>query len=127
MTKKNIMSHLNNVIGFMGNFKKEEYVVFKLKNTLNERDIGLRCDQLSSKTRGFEMLNTILGKQTYTKENMDIPLKLICIIQELYLRLFERDRKNKKRWFLNPAESVLTNIDKKVKKEKVKKRDITKK
>jgi hypothetical protein len=122
MKKRNIMSHLNNVIGFMGNFKKEDYVVFKLKNTLNERDLGLRCDQLSSKTRGFELLYTITGNEKYRKEHMDIPLKLICIIQELYLRLFERDRKNKKIWFLNPAESVLTNIDKKTKKEKGKKK-----
>ena len=126
MKKNNIMTNLNNIIGFMGNFKNENYVVFKLKNTLNERDIGLRCDQLSSKTRGREILNTIVGEEKYTndwvedKKNKKTLIK-ICIIQEVYLRFFERDRKNQKRWFLNPAESVLTNIDKKVKKEKGKK------
>ena len=124
--KNNIMTNLNNIIGFMGNFKNENYLVFKLKNTLNERDIGLRCDQLSSKTRGIEILNTIVGEEKYTKEWMEDKknkktLIKICIIQEVYLRFFERDRKNQKIWFLNPAESVLTNIDKKVKKEKNKK------
>jgi hypothetical protein len=30
----------------------------------------------------------------------------------LYLRLFDRERKNKKRWFLSPTEAVLVDIEK---------------
>ena len=120
--KEDIMNNLNKFIGFMGNFKSEGYVVFKVKNTLNKRDIGLRCDQLSSKTRGRELLNNIVeeydGEEKYTNEWMEDKknkqtLIRICIMQEFYLRMFENNKKNQKRWFLNPGESVLTNIDKK--------------
>jgi len=117
MKKLNIMKNLNNTIGFMINFKNDDNVVFKTKDTLNERDLGARCDQKSDKNKEVDLLNSIIGKKIFTIDT-DISLRGICIIQELYLRLFERDRNKEKHWFLTSAESLLTSIDKKVKKTK---------
>ena len=36
----------------------------------------------------------------------------ICVLQELYLRLFDMENKNKKAWYLSPSEAVLINIEK---------------
>ena len=95
----------------MNNFKTENYVVFKTKDVNNSRDLGARCDQNSNKSKAIEILNSIIGVNTYSTQ-LDIPQREICVIQELYLRLFEKERKNKKHWFLSPPEAVLTNIEK---------------
>ena len=99
----------------MLNFNKEEFVVFKIKNINNPRDKGARCDQ-SSKSKAIEVLNAIVGTGS-EHENFAYPLdknisqKDVCVIQELCLRFFDKERKNKKRWFLSPPEAILTKID----------------
>jgi hypothetical protein len=109
--KTNLIANLNALIGFMNNFKTEEYVVFKTKNITNPRDAGARCDQNSNKEKGIDILNSIVG--TYIEPpSTSLSKNVICIIQELYLRLFDKERKNKKRWFLSPPEAVLVNIEK---------------
>jgi hypothetical protein len=109
--KKNILENLNHLIGFMNNFKTEDFVVFKTKNVTNPRDAGARCDQTSKKSAAIDILNTIVGIKTYSNK-IDISQRGICILQELHFRLFDKERKNKKRWFLSPADSVLTQIEK---------------
>ena len=108
--KTNIEKNLNSLIGFMINFKNEEMVVFKIKNINNKRDKGARCDQ-SSKSKAIEVLNSIVTSASanfqYPPEK-NIAQKEVCIIQELYLRIFDKERKNKKRWFLSPPEAILT-------------------
>jgi hypothetical protein len=109
--KMNIIANLNTLIGFMNNFKNEDYVVFKTKNVNNSRDAGARCDQNSNKGKSIDTLNMIAG--TYNEPpSKKLANNVLCIIQELYMRLFDKQRKNKKRWFLSPAEAVLTNIEK---------------
>ena len=109
--KTNIIANLNNIIGFMNNFKTEEYVVFKTKDITNTRDIGARCDQNSNKGKAIAILNSIVGSDQYSTE-LNISQREICIIQELYLRFFDRTKRNKKRWFLSPPDAVLINIEK---------------
>ena len=125
--KKNILDNLNTLIGFMLNFKTEDYIVFKTKNINNPRDKGARCDQNSNKGKSIELLNSIV--ETY-KEPPDKKLynNVICILQELYLRLFDKERKNKKRWFLSPAEAGLSGIENfsTVEKKGKKKKDLVK-
>ena len=109
--KTNILANLNTVMGFMINFNKENYVVFKTKNISDPRSEGARCDQNSNKGKGIEILNSIVT--TYKEPpSKDLSKNEICIIQELYLRLFDKERKDKKRWFLSPPEAVLTRIEK---------------
>ena len=109
--KNNIITNLNTIMGFMINFKNENYVVFKTKDISNPRDLGARCDQNSNKGKAITILNSIVGSNMYST-NLEIPQREICIIQEFYLRIFDKSKKNNKRWFLTPAESVLTNIEK---------------
>jgi hypothetical protein len=109
--KTHILSNINNLMGFMNNFKAENYVVFKTKNVTNARDLGARCDQQSNKNKAIEILNSIIGENIYSTQ-VDIPQKSICILQEFYLRHFEKTLKNKKHWFLSPPEAVLTDIEK---------------
>jgi hypothetical protein len=106
--KTNILTNLNSLMGFMLNFNKEEYVVFKIKNINNPRDKGARCDQ-SSKSKAIEVLNSIVDNFAYPLDK-SVSQKDVCVIQELYLRLFDKERKNKKRWFLSPPEAILTEI-----------------
>jgi len=109
----NIISNLNSIVGFMNNFKTEDYVVFKTKDINNSRDTGARCDQNSNKGKAIDILNSIVGADNFTyPPNKKISQKELCIVQELYLRLFDKERKNQKRWFLSPTDAVLTNIEK---------------
>jgi len=119
--KQNIISNLNNLIGFINNFKNEDYVVFKVKNVTNQRDAGARCDQISIKGKSIDTLNTIIGSKQFDSKTLNIPQREICIIQEFYLRKFDKDRKDKKRWFLSPPEAVLTDIEKYSSAKKIKK------
>jgi hypothetical protein len=109
--KTNIIKNLNTLIGFMISFKNEDYVVFKTKNINNLRDDGARCDQ-SSKSKAIDILNAITDNNYKYSPDKKISQRLICVIQELYLRLYDRERKDTKRWFLSPPETFLTNIDK---------------
>jgi hypothetical protein len=109
--KNDILTNLNEVIGFMNDFKNENYVVFKIKYINSPRVLGARCDQNSNKSKAIEILNSIVGDNMYSTQ-LDIPQREICIIQELYLRIFEKERKNNKHWFLSPPDAVLTNIEK---------------
>jgi hypothetical protein len=123
--KKNIIANLNSLIGFMTNFKTEDYVVFKTKNINNSRDAGARCDQNSNKSKSIDILDSIVG--TYREPpSKKIYNNVICILQELYLRLYDKERKNKKRWFLSPPEAVISNIEKYSTVEKKKKKNIKK-
>ena len=86
-------------------------MVFKTKDITNPRDLGARCDQHSMKNTAIELLNNIIGNDMFSSQ-LDLPQREICIIQELYLRLFDREKKNNKRWLLSPPEAVLTSIEK---------------
>ena len=100
---------LNKLVGFIGNFKKE-YMIFKVKELTKPRHKGARCDQ-SQKGEALSILNKIIGENKYDKDTK-INRTEICILQELLLRLFNKEMKNNKIWFLSPSEAVLINIEK---------------
>ena len=58
------LDKMNDIIGFMGIIKeqggKEKYVIFKIKDLLEKRSSGARCDQISRKIRIMDFLNKIL-------------------------------------------------------------------
>jgi len=99
---------LNNIIGFITTFKKD-YMTFKVKDFANKRTKGARCDQ-STKRDAIKTLNEILGQEKYDSKS-EISQKQICCIQEFILRIYDRENKNNKRWFLSPAEAVLIDIE----------------
>ena len=99
---------LNTIIGFITTFKKD-YMTFKVKDFSIKRTKGARCDQ-STKRDAVKTLNEILGQEKYDSKS-EISQKQICCIQEFILRIYDRNNKNNKRWFLTPAESVLIDIE----------------
>ena len=90
---------------------KKEFMVFKVKDLTGVRaSKALRVDQ-AGKNITVKLLNDILGKEVYTTESK-INQKVLCIMIEFYLRLFQKEFKNNKTWFLTPSEAILVNIEK---------------
>ena len=98
-------------VGFIGNFKNE-YNIFKVKNMSDSRSKGSRCDQ-SGKSNATKLLNSIIDETKYTQSNTKSRNKLeFCVLQEMYLRFYDKINKDEKRWFLNPSEMIINNIEK---------------
>jgi hypothetical protein len=101
----------NNYVGFITMFKKE-YNIFKVKNMKDKRSKGARCDQ-AGKSETIKLLNEILGETTYSSNNTIGRNKLeFCVLQEMYLRYFNKKSEDNKRWFLTPSETIINNIEK---------------
>ena len=115
---KNKLTNFNDIIGFMNSFrsnvKSKDVLVFKTKNVkLNEP--GARCDQKGSKGMTVNILNMIVGGNEYTNE-LSIRRPSICIVQEFYLRLYQKNKRDGKTWFLTPAQAILKDIEKTISK-----------
>jgi hypothetical protein len=105
------ITNMNQYVGFIGDFKNE-YNIFKVKNMEDKRSKGARCDQ-AGKAETIKLLNAILQENKYTTANTKgRNKKEFCVIQELVLRSFNKNKKNKKIWFLTPQQSILNNIEK---------------
>ena len=110
-----IVKKLNVLIGFMGIFKKK-YVIFKIKNASNARDIGSRPDQ-KGKEYILEKLNTLINVESKSKEDVytyentnDIGnSREMCIDIEILFRFYDHKKTLDKRWFLSYEEFVLKN------------------
>lgn len=105
------ISSLNDLVGFMILFKKE-FMIFKVKQLNKKRNKGARCDQ-ATKSDTIKILNMIVDEKKYTTENTKgINQKQLCVLLEFMLRLYDYEEKDGKRWFLDPFESIITNIEK---------------
>jgi hypothetical protein len=111
------LSSYNINIGFMGPFKDEDINIFKVKNMADKRSKGARCDQ-SGKSDTIKLLNTIIGKDKndeyiFNDDNIKGKNKTeFCVLQEMYLRYFNKIGKDNKRWFLSPEESIINDLEK---------------
>ena len=112
---KNKLTNFNDIIGFMNNKNKsEDVIVFKTKN-MKLKETGSRCDQKGNKGISTNTLNAIVGGNEYP--NILSPSQQsICIIQEFYLRLYQKMKRDGKTWFLTPAQAILIDIEKKISK-----------
>ena len=91
----------SNVVGFIGFEKNNRYLVFKVKETKATRNKGARCDE-SIKSKKLQILNEIVGKDKYNKENTRGAVQSeLCSLQELLLRYYNKEKKEDKVWFLN--------------------------
>lgn len=105
------LTNMNQYIGFIGDFKNE-YNIFKVKNMEDKRSKGARCDQ-AGKAETIKLLNDILEENKYTNANTKgRNKKEFCVVQELVLRYFNKNKKNNKIWFLTPQEAIINNIEK---------------
>ena len=106
--KKDLKENLNSVIGYISTFKKDKTKIFKtrLVDTLNP---GARCDQ-KKKPEIFDLLNKIIGREIYDKnDKQDKKLSKIylCLLQEMYLRYYNYERRNDKIWFITENDETL--------------------
>ena len=109
------VSQLSPIIGFIAEFKEKSggsYAVFKLKY-VQEKGVGARCDQISSKQRRLTIVNQILqgasddAPPIYTMENTkDQNTARFCVLPELLLRAYNLMRKDGKYWFLTPVQAL---------------------
>ena len=110
---ENILPNLNEVFGFINNFKGGE-LVFKTKDLSIKRSKGARCDQAGKKGNNgvLKTLNKILGQDRYTDKNTKgIYALQLCVLEEFILRLRNKLKHDNKIWFLGPEQASLLNIE----------------
>jgi hypothetical protein len=108
----------NGIIGFIGFKKKSKILMFKTKDVLLPRDTGASCIE-SGKSKTLVVINKIIGKETYNKENTKIikdedgniiqeavSESELCVLQEFILRKYNKDKKLGKLWFLTPDMAI---------------------
>ena len=101
----------NTLVGFITMFKTD-YNIFKVKNMEDKRSKGARCDQ-AGKSETIKLLNEIIGETIYSSDNTKGRNKIeFCVLQEMYLRYFDKISKNNKRWFVTPSEMILNSLEK---------------
>jgi len=96
------------IIGFMHIFTRSKKIVFKVKDTKVERNIGAK---LENETKGdiIKTLNKILGEKTYTTKNTEKIMKIgLCVIAEIYLR--DVTREGEKILFFDTETALMNNI-----------------
>jgi hypothetical protein len=108
-------TNLAHIIGFIAEFKEKNggsYAVFKIKY-VQEKGVGARCDQISSKQRRLTIVNQIMHGLSdatppmYTMEGTkDQNTARFCILPELLLRSYNMMRKDGKHWFLTPVQAL---------------------
>ena len=104
-----LSAKINVLVGFMTNFKKE-FIIFKTRDFSKKRTQGARCDQ-ATKAAGVKIMNQILGEERYATST-PISKKQLCVMQEFTLRLYNKNRKDGKIWFLTPVQATITNVEK---------------
>ena len=83
---------LANIVGFIIEFKNEQYVYKTLD--LEQNKSGARCDQ-SGKAAVIKTLNKIFEDNKYNKETLgrENNVLQLCSEQEMYLRYFDKIKK----------------------------------
>jgi hypothetical protein len=96
----------NEIVGFIGYQKNQNYLTFKTKNIYSKRDTGARCDE-KGKVNTISLFNTIVNSEIFTKENTkQIVSQELCVYEEFVLRFFNEKQINRKKWFLTPEMAI---------------------
>jgi len=106
-------SLLNRIIGYIVMFKTIK-MTFKYKDITHTRNkLGARCDS-AGKQDIIDMLNKVIGRETYTTGNTEGKLlhPHLCVILEMLLRDYTRGRKDGRIYYLTPEQSILNEITK---------------
>ena len=99
-------------VGFIGFENTKKYMVYKIKDTKNERSTGYRCDQ-SSKEKVIDVLNEIEGYAKLANKTTKDSAVELCVRQELTLRHKQKQEKNDKIWFLDTETAIYNEFEKK--------------
>ena len=104
-------------IGFMAKINRKSIIVFKIKDTKSKRNSSYTCTQ-SIKPKVWTVLDDILSDETkekkkkildYIKKEIKYKAEL-CICLELFMRYYQKEKKNDKIWFLTEQEVLVNKI-----------------
>jgi hypothetical protein len=112
LKKYRLKSNLNQYVGFIGFETNKKYMVYKIKDTENERSTGFRCDQ-SGKEKIIKLLNDIETDERYAPKVTKDGAFELCVRQEFTLRSFENQKLNNKTWFLDTETAIINEFEKK--------------
>jgi hypothetical protein len=84
------------VKGYRCQQKPKKYVVALFKEVMGEEDYNLFKDNLEKNSYGFKKLNSTSFNSVQ-----------ICVLLEIFFRIYNEQGKNDKIWFLNPLEYII--------------------
>lgn len=118
-----INNNFGSKIGVLLNVKNKSLerneLLFKIKDTKQERTTGARCDQYT-KTDKLKLLNELVSNidkviVSYSGSNMKkIPIDT-CYFIELLFRYMDIKKIDGKKWFLDAEQSVLNKLERRIK------------
>ena len=114
LRKYKLKSNMNHYVGFIGFETNKKYMVYKVKDTENERSTGFRCDQ-SGKDKIIKLLNDIESDDKYASKVTKDGAFELCVRQEFTLRSFERENLDNRSWFLDTETAIINEFEKKEK------------
>jgi superfamily II DNA or RNA helicase len=103
---------LNPYVGFIGFENSKKYMVYKIKDTINERSTGYRCDQ-SSKEKVIDVLNQIEGYDKFVNKITKDSAVELCVRQEMTLRHKQKEKVDGIIWFLDTEKAIYNEFEKK--------------
>lgn len=112
--KYQINSAMNEFVGFVGFERSKKYLVYQLKNTVNKRSTGFRCDQ-SGKESVVELLNKI-DNQTFEGKKSSDGKNELCVRQELTMRCHQFYKRDGLTWFVDTETAIMNEFQQKDKK-----------
>jgi superfamily II DNA or RNA helicase len=113
---KILNKNVNHYVGFIGFETNKKYMVYKIKDTINTRSTGFRCDQ-SGKDKTIDILDNIEEDTRFIKTK-DGSYEL-CVRQEFTLRSFEKNKDKHKvngnvvTWFVDTETAIINEFEKK--------------
>ena len=102
---------LNKYVGFIGFENAKKYMVYKVKDTANERSNGYRCDQ-AAKDKVIATLNDIEGVERFVNKDTKDSAVELCVRQELTLRYKQKEEEDTI-WFLSTEAAIYNEFEKK--------------
>jgi len=104
---------LNKYVGFIGFENNRKYMVYKVKDTANERSTGYRCDQ-SGKEKVISVLGEIINDDELMERIQKDSLSELCVRQEFILRNLSRTD-DSRIWFLDTVTAIYNEFEKREK------------
>jgi superfamily II DNA or RNA helicase len=104
---------LNQYVGFIGFENNRKYMVYKVKDTANERSTGYRCDQ-SGKEKVISVLGEIINDDELMERIQKDSLSELCVRQEFILRNLSRTD-DSRIWFLDTVTAIYNEFEKREK------------
>ena len=102
-TENGYEMEFSSYVGYIGIFTKTKELVFRTKKMTAKGNTGARCDQAKRTETSYKILASAFPDRTFTTKNTDLPQAVLCVAIEILLRIFQKDGRDSKTWFLAPG------------------------